>query len=59
MTIVTLTYSPGILGHKKFLNLLDQYECTYEESREFFGRSFYVTADIDDHVMIAKEFYRA
>lgn len=59
MTIVTLVYVPGLLERKKFRRLLDKYECTYKETRGFFDRTFYVTADIEDHVKLAKEFYNA
>lgn len=59
MTIVTLVYSIGLLERKKFRRLLEQYECTYKESRGVIDKSFYVTAEIDKHVKLAKEFYRA
>lgn len=59
MTLVTLAYCPGVLERKKFHRLMDKYECTYKESRGFFGRTFFVTADIEDHVKLAKEFYNA
>lgn len=59
MTVVTLVYSAGVLERKKFRRLLEQYECTYKETRGFFDKTFYVTAEIDDHVKLAKEFYRA
>ena len=59
MTVVTLVYAPGLLERKKLRRLLEQYECTYKETSGFFDRTFYVTAEIDDHVKLAKEFYRA
>lgn len=59
MTLVTLVYIPGVLERRKFRRLLDKYECTYKETRGFFDRTFYVTADIEDHVKLAKEFYNA
>ena len=59
MRLITLVYAPGLLERKKFRRLLEQYECTYKESSGLFGRTFYVTAEIDDHVKLAKEFYRA
>ena len=59
MTVVTLVYSAGLLERKNLRRLLEQYECTYKESSGLFGRTFYVTAKIDDHVKLAKEFYRA
>lgn len=58
MTIVTLAHSIGILERRKFRRLLERYECTYREARGFFDRTFYVTAEIDEHVKLAKEFYR-
>lgn len=59
MTVATLAYTPGVLERKKFRRLMSKYECTYEESRELFVKTFYVTADIEEHVKLAKEFYRA
>ena len=59
MRLITLVYAPGLLERKKFRRLLEQYECTYKESSGLFDRTFYVTAEIDDHVKLAKEFYRA
>lgn len=59
MTVVTLVYSAGVLERKKLRRLLEQYECTYKESSGLFDRTFYVTAEVDDHVKLAKEFYRA
>lgn len=59
MTVVTLVYNAGVLERKKFRRLLGQYECTYKETRGFFDKTFYVTAEIDAHVKLAKEFYRA
>lgn len=59
MTIVTLMYSIGVFERKRFRRLLEQYECTYKEYRGVIDKPFYVTAEIDDHVRLAKEFYRA
>ena len=58
MRLITLVYIPGVLERRKFRRLLGQYECTYKETRGFFDRTFYVIADIEDHVKLAKEFYR-
>lgn len=57
MTLATLTYTPGVLERRKFRRLLDKYECTVKESSGFFGKTFYVTAPVDEHVKLSKEFY--
>lgn len=57
MTVVTLTYVTGMLGRKKIRRLMDKYECTYKETRGFFGSTFYVTADTDEHIKLALAVY--
>lgn len=54
----TLDYTVGLFERRKFRQLLAERGFTYTEGTGFIDRSFYVDAEIEEHVQLSKEFYR-
>lgn len=59
MMPVTLMYTVGLFRRREVRRILASKGFDYTEGRGFIDRAFYVTADIAEHVKLAKEFYRA
>lgn len=59
MMPVTLAYTVGLFRRREFRKLLSIKGLDYREEKGFIDRPFYVTAEADEHVQLAKDLYRA
>lgn len=55
---VTLSYVVGPLERRRFRGILAEGGYSYSETKDLFNRVFFVYTEIDNHVTLAKEFYR-